>query len=54
MTEQDMLSIVDLAKGAIERQPSLLIFAQAWVGKALHREADWVRWKHGLKNDTES
>ena len=31
MTGKDMLAYVDLAKGAIERQPTLVDYVQSWV-----------------------
>ncbi len=36
MAGRDMLLYVDLAKGAIERQPKLVDYVQTWVGQALH------------------
>jgi hypothetical protein len=35
MVGRDMLLYVDLAKGAIERQPKLVGYVQSWVGQAL-------------------
>ena len=54
MTGKDMLAYVDLAKGAIERQPTLLDYVQSWVKKALQREArilqvkEWFQEGHGV------
>ena len=54
MTGKDMLAYVDLAKGAIERQPTLLEYVQSWVKKALQREArilqveEWFQEGHGV------
>jgi hypothetical protein len=42
MTGEDMLSFVDLAMGAIERQTSLLMFIQLRVGKALNWDAKFA------------
>ena len=49
----DMLAYVDLAKGAIERQPTLVDYVQLWVKKALQWEArilhveEWFQEGHG-------
>ncbi len=54
MTGRDMLSYVDLAKGAIEHQPTLVDYVQSWVKKALCREArvlqaeEWFQEGHGI------
>jgi hypothetical protein len=53
MTGKDMLAYVDLAKGAIERQPTLVDYVQLWVKKALRWEArilhveEWFQEGHG-------
>jgi len=45
---------VDLAKGAIKRQPKLVDYVQSWVGQALRREVkllqveEWFQEGHGI------
>jgi len=54
MTGKDMLAYVDLAKGTIERQPTLVDYVQSWVKKALRWEArilqveEWFQEGHGV------
>ncbi len=43
MMGEDMLSFVDLSKGAIEQQFNLLTFVQLRVGKALNWEAELLK-----------
>jgi hypothetical protein len=54
MAGRDMLLYVDLAKGAIMRQPKLMDYVQSWVRQALRREVkvlqveEWFQEGHGI------
>ncbi len=51
LSGQDMLSYVDLAKTAIERQPSLVEYVQSWTDSYVHvlSPEDWFVKGHGIK-----
>jgi hypothetical protein len=54
MVGRDMLSYIDLAKGAIKRQPKLVDYVQSWVRQALRQEVkvlqveEWFQEGHGI------
>ncbi len=54
MVGRDMLSYVDLAKGAIKHQSKLVDYVQSWVRQALRREVkvlqveEWFQEGHGI------
>lgn len=50
LSGKDMLSYVDIAKTALERQPDLLEYIQSWTDSYVHTlvPSDWFKKGHGI------